>query len=411
MRLEIWSTYAILLNQTTVYGGLPDSKDDASPRGKRKRDTETPMDVEETPYSLLKQQVPSLSKALLAQLKSAKTPPAVWQAGFVLLKALLTVLPGSLASQIPQIVSTSKTILSQPPSTSTSTLHITCLSFLSLFFATHSPSTFSSSLTTLKPLLLKATAERHPRIAAEAFRVFSSLLNAIRPAGAADWAFALYDQVLNRLSSHDTDADVRAAAEDCIADLWICATEVPASKDRKEWEYVCRTTGKSDGAVRVIAKVAQEVTVDEGWTNECVSWLMGLLKKSSGRTGKAEVFTGLQVLIKRYGLSASPLPNPALDLTILLELPATSPEFLPASHPTSFHKSSPTFPPRTSHYFHRLSPHFHSSSSYLRQRRSLRSRTTYSPGFTLSRTRPRFPAQRWSLFSGSSGPSSLRTTR
>ncbi|KAG5719688.1 Cullin-associated NEDD8-dissociated protein 1, partial [Termitomyces sp. T112] len=106
VRLEVWATYATLLNQTAVYG-IPQGKDDIR---KRKRDTET-SDAAESPYSLLQSQVPSLSKALLNQLKSAKTPPATLQAGFSLLHTLLTVLPGSLSTQVSLIFSTSKTIL------------------------------------------------------------------------------------------------------------------------------------------------------------------------------------------------------------------------------------------------------------------------------------------------------------
>lgn len=303
VRLEIWATYVVLLKQTTLYGGLPDTKDDATPRGKRKRDTEETMDVEETPYTLLKAQVPVLSKALLNQLKSPKTSPTVLQAGFGLLHALLTVLPGSFSTQAPLIVSTSKSVLSQAPSTSTSALHLTCLSFLTLFFSTHSPLSFSASLPALTPVLLKSLGERHPRIASETFRVFSALLNAQKPLKANDWTVALYEQALNRLSSHDTDADVRGYAEDCMADIWICATEVALAKDRKEWEYICRTTAKSESGVRVITKVAKEVQVGDDWVNMCVSWLMGLLTKSA-RMGKVEVFGALDVLLKRYSFAS-----------------------------------------------------------------------------------------------------------
>jgi cullin-associated NEDD8-dissociated protein 1 len=298
VRLEVWATYGILLSQTTLYGGAPDLKDEASPRGKRKRDTEEPMDAEDTPYTLLKSQVPALSKALLNQLKSPKTSPAVLQAGFSLLHSLLTVLPGSLSTQAPLIMSTSKSVLSQSPSTSTSTLHLTCLSFLALFFSTHSPNAYAASLPSLTPVLLKSLGERHPRIASESFRVFSALLNSLKPVKANEWTLQLYDQALGRLSNHDTDAEVRACAEDCIADIWICATEVAFSKDRKEWEYICRTTGKSDSAVKVITKVAREVSIGDDWVNGCVAWLMGLLKKS-GRSGKVEVFGALDVLLKR----------------------------------------------------------------------------------------------------------------
>ena len=120
----------------------------------------------------------------------------------------------------------------------------------------------------------------------------------MKPLKDTDWPVALYEQTLNRLSNHDTDAEVRACAEDCMADIWICATDVTRQKDKKEWEYICRTTGKTDSAVKVITKVANEVEVDDGWVNGSVSWLMGLLKKS-GRLGKADVFGALDVLLKR----------------------------------------------------------------------------------------------------------------
>ena len=301
VRLEIWAAYVVLLKQTVLYGGIPENKDDISPRGKRKRDSEAPMDLEENPYTLLRSQVPVLSKALLSQLKSSKTPPNVLQAGFGLLHSLLTVLPGSLATQVSLIASTSKSILLEAPSTSTSTLHLTCLSFLALFFSTHAPSTFSSSLPTLTPVLLKSLAERHPRIASESFRVFSALLNSLKPIKSADdWIVSLYDQAINRLSSHDTDAEVRASAEDCVADLWICVSDVVRSTDKREWEYICRTSGKTDNAVRTITKVAREAPVGDDWVNGCIAWVMGLLKKS-GRVGKVEIFVALDVLLKRFG--------------------------------------------------------------------------------------------------------------
>lgn len=296
--MEIWATYVVLLNQTAVYGGLPQNKD-ATIVGKRKRDSEEGMDVEETPMGLLRSQVPALAKALLNQLKSTKTAPATLQAGYGLLHSLLTVLPGSLSAQVTPITSTSKSILSQAPSTSTSTLHLTCLTFLSLFFSTHSPPTFSSTLPTLTPVLLKALEERHPRVASEAFRVFSSLLNAMKPVKNTDWADKVYDEAVARLSKNDTDAEVRACAEDVIADLWICATDVAKSKNKKEWESICRTAGNTEGAVKVVSKVAQEVDISDEWVNGCVEWLMLLMRKS-GRSGKADVFNALETLLRRY---------------------------------------------------------------------------------------------------------------
>lgn len=299
VRLEIWATYVVLLNQTAVYGGLPQSKDgDSASRGKRKRDTEETMELEETPYTLLKSQIPALSKTLLNQLKSAKTPPATLQAGFSLLHALLDVLPGSLTSQVTQIIATSKAILSQAPSTSTSSLHLTCLSFLAVFFSTHPSSLFSAQLPTITPVLLKSLEEKHPRIASETFRVFSALLISLKPVKGASWADRVYDVAVTKLGNHDTDAEVRACAEDCIADLWICATDVVKGKDKKEWEAICKTTGKTDGSVKVVTKVAREVAISDQWVNGCVEWVMILLRKS-GRLGKVEIFVALDTLLRR----------------------------------------------------------------------------------------------------------------
>lgn len=308
--MEVWATYVVLLNQTSVYGGLTQTKDAASPSpsvggGKRKRGNEEGMDADAedngTPMGLLKVQVPMLAKALLNQLKSTKTPPATLQAGFGLLHSLLVVLPGSLSGQVTPIVSNSKSILSQAPTTSTSTLHLTCLSFLALFFSTHSPLTFSGALPTLTPVLLKALRERHPRVASESFRVFSALLNTMKPVKNTDWADRVYDEAAVRLGKNDTDAEVRSCAEDTIADLWICATDVARSKNRKEWESICRTAGNTDGAVKVVTKVAKEVHISDQWVNGCVEWLMVLMRKS-GRSGKSDVFNALETLLRRYAL-------------------------------------------------------------------------------------------------------------
>ncbi|KAF9229840.1 TIP120-domain-containing protein [Gyrodon lividus] len=300
VRLEIWATYAALLNQTSMYGGLSQATDgDTAVRGKRKRDSEERMDVEETPYTLLRSQVPALSKSLLNQLKSPKTLPTTVQAGFQLLHALLAVLPGSLSTQMGPIAATSKSILSQPPTTTTSTLHLTCLAFLALFFSTHAPAVFIPSLPTLTPVLLKSLGERHPRIASDAFRVFSSLLNVMRPLKNNDWAGRVYDEALQRLTTHDTDAEVRACAEDCVADLWISGPDMMRMKGGKEWQAICRTTGNTAGAVKVVTKVARDVEISDQWVNSCLEWIMVLLKKS-GRGGKPELFTALDTLLNRY---------------------------------------------------------------------------------------------------------------
>ena len=256
------------------------------------------MDVEEPPHVLLRAQVPGLSKALLAQIRSPKTPTVTLQAGFELLNSLLLVTPGSLTTQTPQIFTILKNTLSQSSSTTTSGLHATCLAFISSYFSTHPPAAFADSLPGITPTLLKTCQERHPRVSSEAFRAFSSLLRALKPVKGGDWVDSLYELSVKKLGSSDTDTDVRSSAEQCVGTLWVCATEAMRRKDKKEWMAICRTTGRTEGAVEVVSMVAREVYIDDNWVNGCVAWVIVLLQKS-GRGGKADVFTCLDLLLRR----------------------------------------------------------------------------------------------------------------
>ena len=55
---------------------------------------------------------------------------------------------------------------------------------------------------------------------------------------------------------NDTDIKVHACTEDCIADLWVCASDVVRNKDGREWQAICCATGNTAGAVCIITKVA-----------------------------------------------------------------------------------------------------------------------------------------------------------
>ncbi|KAF7318032.1 Cullin-associated nedd8-dissociated protein 1 [Mycena chlorophos] len=285
VRLEVWATYIVLPNQTSVYGRSGRS-DELSL--KRKRDAEETMEVEGGPYSLLKAQVPSLSKALLKQLKSPKTPPTTLQAGFTVLQTLLDVLLGSLSSHVVFITSTSKSILSQVPDHLR--LQLTCLSFLASFFASHSPAILASSL----PNLIVAS-QPHRR-----FPTSRLLCCAVSPAPSAD-----------RLR----DFPRQAIYEQAVARLVATIPTLKSAPVRSlRWGPLGRRDG-TEGAVKVVTR-----------------WAM-----VGG--GKPEVFQGLDVLLRSYTsgpalvpqvkvyLSTSDIPllSQALSLlALLLELAPTT---------------------------------------------------------------------------------------
>lgn len=159
----------------------------------------------------------------------------------------------------------------------------------------------------LAPVLLKTLGEKHPRVASEAFKVFSSLLGALKPVRGQDWVESVYEEATSRLANHVTDAEVRSCAEDIVGDLWLYAPDTVHAKSGQEWEYVCRTSGRTDGAVKVVTRVAREADVEEKWVDGCVDWATKLLTKN-GRAGKVEVFECLTVLLSRSVVSIVVVP-------------------------------------------------------------------------------------------------------
>ncbi|KAG8930309.1 hypothetical protein FRC03_000633 [Tulasnella sp. 419] len=321
VKLEVWSTYGLLIKQTGVYGGSPQAK--TSEGGKRKRDHDG-MEVEDAPSTLLKSQVPGLSKALLKQLQGKAHNNAL-QAGFNVLHSLLLVSPGSLASSSVPLMSLAANTLSQPSSSNLSVLQATVLSFVTLFVSTHPPSTYVSTVPTLTAKLLNAAKERHPRVTSEAFSAFSALLKAmkpLKPSPETQWVDDVYEEAVSRLRSNETDPEVRSKAEDIIADLWLTATDIVNKKEGKEWEALLKGSTRTEGAVRVVTKVAEEIDMGDSWVGSSVEWVIGLLRRS-GKTGKAEAFGCLEVLLKRF-TSGIPPELPSVLIPELLPLISTS---------------------------------------------------------------------------------------
>ncbi|KIY47176.1 TIP120-domain-containing protein [Fistulina hepatica ATCC 64428] len=329
VRLDVWTAYGALVAQTCVYGTAADGSAafiTSSSKNKRKRDDDDDaMEESDRPVTLLRTHVPALTKALLKDLRGKPSTPATLQAALKLLHSLIGVLPGCLTADAQRIILLSGAVLAQPPSSSTAELHLTCLAFLADFFKTHDVQVYAGLLPDLTPILLRSASERHPRVAAEAFRVFCALLVAMQPISSIEpstaWVSPLYTLVVTRVTAHDTDTDVKARVEMCVGDLWACAADVVkgAYGIGKEWRAICKSTGKTDGAVRVIGRVAGQMKMlpplNDEWVNFCIEWLLGLLRKSgsTSRTEKIEIFGALGLLLSSYSSGMIP-EDVALEL-------------------------------------------------------------------------------------------------
>lgn len=297
VRLDVWGAYTLLLQQTHVYGSAPQSKDAEGVTGLKRKRTEEGMDVEETPLSLLKSQIPALSKSLLRQLQP-KSSDASLQSGFGVLRSLLVVSPGSLTNQMGSLASVTATILGKPTSSTSSLLHTTIISFLDLVFSTHSPPSFSPVLSQLAPALLKSLGEKDPRVAAAGFHAFATLLHSLKPTRSDDWIDPLYSQVLTRLERTDTDAAVREQAELCTAELWLSATDLIRPKGGAEWASL-RKSGRTDGSILVVSRVAKEIEFPASWVDEFVMWTLGVIRKSL-RNQKDDALLCLATLLTKW---------------------------------------------------------------------------------------------------------------
>lgn len=254
------------------------------------------MDVEDTPQTLLKSQIPNLTKALLKSLSSKASDNAL-QTGFNLLRSLLLVAPGSLASQLPALAKVSASILGKSASSTSTAIHTSIISFLELVFSTHSLEAFNTIVPQLTDALLKSLTEKDPRVAAAAFHLFGTLLEASKPVKSAKWVDTLYERALERLDKSDTDPSVRVEVERCIAQLWICATDVLKSKSGTEWAAL-RKSSRTEGAVKVISSVAKEVELPVSWVEENITWVLGVVRRSV-RAQKDDAFGCLMILLKK----------------------------------------------------------------------------------------------------------------
>uniref|UniRef100_A0A4W3IUM1 Cullin-associated and neddylation-dissociated 1 n=1 Tax=Callorhinchus milii TaxID=7868 RepID=A0A4W3IUM1_CALMI len=181
------------------------------------------MEQEETPLTMLQNQVPNIVKALHKQMKekSVKTR----QCCFHMLTELVNVLPGALTQHVPVLVP--GIIFSLNDKSSSSNLKIDALSCLYVVLCNHSPQVFHSHVEVLVLPVVACVGDPFYKITSEALLVTQQLVKVIRPVDhqcsfdAAPYIKDLFTCTVKRLKAADIDQEVKERAISCMGQI-IC---------------------------------------------------------------------------------------------------------------------------------------------------------------------------------------------
>lgn len=329
VKSDIFHAYIALLKNTRPLDDLshdPDSMDHAS-----------------GPVSLLQEQVPTIIKAVqpLMREKSAKTR----QDCFLLLREMLSALPGALSNHIDQLMSGIHYSLSDK--NTTSNMKIDALSFVHCMLVGHNPQVsfltlpkfsilkslsdqqvFHPHIQTLVPLIVNSVFDPFYKIATEALMVLQQLVKTIRPLDRqlnfnfTPYVPQLYSCTLQKLQAPETDQEVKERAIACMGqiianmgdvlqvDLVFC---LPIFMERMRNEV---TRISSVKALTMIAGSPLRIKLGP-ILNDVIPALGSFLRKNQ-RALKLNSLTLLDTLVNHY----SNCYEPMLLQTAILELPA-----------------------------------------------------------------------------------------
>nr|XP_023013763.1 cullin-associated NEDD8-dissociated protein 1 [Leptinotarsa decemlineata] len=171
-------------------------------------------DEEETPMSLLQQQIDLLIKGVQGQMreKSMKTR----QDCFQLLKEVCSVLPGALGTHIGDLIP--GILYSLGEKNASSNMKIDALSFIYCLLTSHQPQVFHPHINVLLPPVISAVGDNFYKITAEALNVLQELVKVIRPLNVnsgfefTPFIKSIYTCTLLRLRTADIDQEVKEKA-------------------------------------------------------------------------------------------------------------------------------------------------------------------------------------------------------
>ncbi|KAJ8986273.1 hypothetical protein NQ317_009983 [Molorchus minor] len=279
-------------------------------------------DEEETPTTLLQQQIELLVKGVQGQMreKSMKTR----QDCFQLLKEVCTVLPGALSTHIGDLIPGILYSLSEK--NASSNMKIDALSFIFCLLTSHQPQVFHPHIGILLPPVINAVGDSFYKITAEALNVLQELVKVIRPLNMncgfdfTPFTKDIYSCTLVRLRTADIDQEVKEKAISTMgqvicnlgdhlkAELPYC---LPLFLDRLRNEITRLTT------VKALTKIAgSPLGIDLPILPEAMP-ILGLFLRKNQRALKLSTLQLIDCLIQNYHKSL----NVELLQPVIIEIP------------------------------------------------------------------------------------------
>ncbi|OAV91609.1 hypothetical protein PTTG_04239 [Puccinia triticina 1-1 BBBD Race 1] len=321
VKLEVWSTFTILLKQTKTFSGSEDQNPTENVL-KRKRPT-TMIDDQKAngPLGLLRAQSPAISKSIIKCLNCKSV--AVRQSGFTLLYELINVLDGGLETQILPLLDRIESSLKSADagiSGSGTSLKMEVYKFLTLFFRTHHPRSFTPELARFVNLLLSGINDQYHRITSEAFMAASSLIKVLSPlapsspvhSDSASALKAIYDATMSRLNCSSADQEVKEWAAMCYQDLITHAANLfesdfgnslPIITQRLDNEITkCSTL---QVVTEIVRSPVPKGETFENWISQIIPVVASFLRKNN-RTLKISCFECLNALLTRSNTKIDP---------------------------------------------------------------------------------------------------------
>ncbi|CAE6466306.1 unnamed protein product [Rhizoctonia solani] len=143
----------------------------------------------------------------------------------------------------------------------------------------------------VKQKLVVLMHERHPRVAADAIKAGTELVQKSQDAA---FSTSLQSEARERLKNSSTDAAVRAVCARAIGALFVA--KVPYEEE--DWELVRRSgaVGVVTGVLKEIKEKEVDITLNKAWLDANIVWAVDLVRKGSG-SAKVEAIGCLEALL------------------------------------------------------------------------------------------------------------------